>query len=291
MTADRRRPELPASPIVDAHIHFWDTARLDYPWLAHVPSLPEQADAARFDQVANRLPGEVKVGGLVVVQAECDPDQAESEVSWIMAQRSLGAPVAAIVAYAPLEEAGGAEVLDRYAGLGMVKGIRRNIQDEAPGFCRRLIPGVRSLADYGLSFDLCLREHQLPEVIELVDAAPRTRFVLDHLGKPSVGSPGRADWAGAISELADRPNVHCKLSGLGTESPPNWTIADVAPYIRHAVEAFGVDRVMFGSDWPVCTAGGSYRGWLETVSSLVNRQFHDPVFSHNASAFYRFDQG
>ncbi|MCQ3802938.1 MAG: amidohydrolase family protein [bacterium] len=290
MTAEGCRPELPALPIVDAHIHFWDMARLSYPWLSDAPSLPARADAMLFDQATNRLPGDVMVGGLVVVQAECDPDQADSEVFWILTQRALGAPIAGVVAFAPLEDAGATDVLDRYAGLGIVKGIRRNIQDEAPGFWRRLTPGVRSLADYGLSFDLCVREHQLSEAIELVDAAPDTRFVLDHLGKPSVGSPHWADWAGTITDLASRPNVHCKLSGLGTEAPPNWTLADVAPYIRHAVEEFGIHRVMFGSDWPVCAAAGSYRGWLETVASLVTSH-QDRVFAHNATAFYRLDQG
>lgn len=291
MTPPGSREERPAFAFVDAHIHFWDTACLAYPWLAHVPSLPERADAFRFGEVVNQLPGNAIVRAVVAVQAECDPNQAETEVSWLLEQRALGAPVAAIVAYAPLEEPGAAEVLDRYASLPIVKGVRRNIQDEAAGFCRQLTMGVRSLAHYGLSFDLCVREHQLREVIELVDAARDAWFVLDHLGKPSVGSPHWANWAAAISDLAERPNVYCKLSGLGTEALGNWSIADVAPYVLHAMEVFGADRVMFGSDWPICTAAGSYGGWLDTILSIVPPEFHDPVFVQNASAFYRLDQG
>ncbi|MCY4422431.1 MAG: amidohydrolase family protein [Acidimicrobiaceae bacterium] len=272
--------------VVDAHIHLWDTARLRYRWLEAAPGLPRLADSNLFERACGQLET-ATIRGAVAIQAECDPDQASEEVEWILKQRAAGAPVAAVVAFAPVERATAAEMLGRYAENPAVRGVRRNIQDEEPGFCRRMAPGVKLLADYGLSFDICAREHQLCEVVGLVDAAPHTSFVLDHLGKPAVGSGGLRRWQAAILELSARPNVSCKLSGLGTEAPPDWSARDVAPYVTHALETFGPRRVMFGSDWPVCTAAGTYGGWLDVIRSTVPARLHQEVFNHNASEFYR----
>lgn len=276
----------PVTGVVDAHVHLWDTARLSYPWLDAAPALPRRADGVRFTRACAEL-SEAAISSAVVIQAECRPDQAFDELRLILSEQASGAPVAAVVAYAPLEAPGAAAALDRLAAAPEVRGVRRNIQDEGPGFCQRLARGVALLADYGLSFDICARHHQLSEVTDLVDSAPRTSFVLDHLGKPAVGAGNSQQWEAAIVQLAERPNVSCKLSGLGTEAPANWSCADVAPYLTHAFDAFGAGRVMFGSDWPVCTANGTYRGWFDTVCSTVPVDHHEEVFNRNASRFYR----
>ena len=272
--------------IVDAHVHLWDTAQLHYAWL-ETARLPRLADCALFERAAAQLRNAATVSAAVAVQAECDPDQATEEVRWVLGQRAAGAPVAAVVAFAALDTAAGVRALDGYADIPVVRGVRRNIQDTEPGFCRRLAAGVSLLADHRLSFDICAREHQLHEVVDLVDSAPRTSFVLDHLGKPAIGNHSPKRWEAAISELAARPNVSCKLSGLGTEAPPGWTGADVAPYVTHAVEVFGSGRVMFGSDWPVCTAAGTYRNWFDVIRSIVPPDLHEEVFLGNATTFYR----
>lgn len=288
MIPDRRTPaEASSNPVVDAHVHLWDTSRLRYPWLEHEPALPRVADGAAFGRVCSELTGSATITAAVVVQAECEPDQALQELTLIGAERAAGAPVAAIVAYAPLETPSAATALERIAATPGVRGVRRNIQNEAPGFCERLTAGVALLADYGLSFDVCVRDHQLAEAVDLVDSAPTTSFVLDHLGKPAVGVGSPKRWEDAIAELARRPNVSCKLSGLGTEAPRGWTRSDVAPYLEHALDAFGADRVMFGSDWPVCTAAGTYRGWFDAVRSAVPAELHEEVFYQNATRFYR----
>ena len=290
MTADRPAdPTTETVSVVDAHLHLWDTARLRYPWLEQGPEsqLPRVADGSRFARACAELRGAATVSAAVVVQAECDPDQAFDELSLVLAERAAGAPVGAVVAYAPLERPAAAEALERLAATPEVRGVRRNIQDTDAGFCRRLARGVARLADYRLSFDICARQHQLPEVTELVDSAPGTSFVLDHLGKPAVGAGSPKRWEAAMAALAQRPNVSCKLSGLGTEAPEGWSRADVAPYLAHALDTFGAGRVMFGSDWPVCTAAGTYRGWFDIVRSVVPANRHKEVFEHNASRFYR----
>ncbi len=277
-----------ALAVVDAHVHLWDTTLLRYDWLEHgsASTLPRIADSSLFASASAELSDEATVVAAVVVQAECHPDQARDELNLILAARAAGAPVAGIVAYAGLEKATAAQALEHLATLPEVRGVRRNIQDTEPGFCKRLAPGVSLLTDYGLSFDICVRQHQLREVIELVDAAPRTSFVLDHLGKPAVGAASQ-QWQHDIAELAERPGVCCKLSGLGTEAPTGWSSADVAPYLRHAIDVFGPQRVMFGSDWPVCTAAGTYGGWIDTVRSVVPATHHKEVFEQNAIRFYR----
>ena len=280
-------PVDPLPKLVDAHVHFWDTARLCYPWLEQEPALMRIADASQFTQACAELRDVATVTTAVVVQAECHPDQAFDELDLIRSEQVAGAPVAAMVAYAPLEVHGAAAALERLAGIPQVRGVRRNIQDEASGFCKRLVPGVASLGDLGLSFDICARQHQLDEVIELVDRAPNTLFVLDHLGKPAVGAGGAKPWETAVARLAKRPNVFCKLSGLGTEALAGWSSSDVAPYLEHALDVFGVGRVMYGSDWPVCTAAGTYRGWFDAVSSVVPAKFQEQVFYQNAVRFYR----
>ena len=133
-----------------------------------------------------------------------------------------------------------------------------------------------------------------PEVIELVDLAPETRFVLDHIGKPNIRSAEWSPWAGDITALAKRHNVWCKLSGMVTEADhAGWTHADLEPYAAHVLDVFGSNRVKFGSDWPVATLAADYETWLSVARSLVGESADDieAVFSRTAHTFYRLGTG
>ena len=177
-----------------------------------------------------------------------------------------------IVAFAPLER-GAKEVQDHLSALRdipSVVGVRRLIHDERPGFAvaDRFLDGVAALADFELTFDVCVRSSQLDEVIELVRRTPDVQFVLDHVGKPRIGvDPSR--WRLQIAELAARRNIVCKLSGLMTEIVSGPTGVEVVePYLAHALAAYGPDRCLFGSDWPVMTLAATYSiGW--TSSSVL----------------------
>ena len=171
-------------------------------------------------------------------------------------------------------------------------GVRRLIQDEPPGFTSRpgLRAGVALLAAEDLVFDLCVREPQLGEAVDLVRATPEVRFVLDHLGKPRVGAdPTR--WRRDLRALAELPNVVAKLSGLMTEVIPGTGAAgDVRPYLEYALEVFGPQRCLFGSDWPVLTLAGSYAEWRDTVLDAVaglSEAEVEAVMHGNARALYR----
>jgi L-fuconolactonase len=151
-------------------------------------------------------------------------------------------------------------------------GVRRNLQDEPSGFiaAARMVEGVRRLATHGLPFDVCVREHQLKELIELVDHCPAAKFVLDHLGKPGIRQRRHQPWFDDLSALARRPNVVVKLSGLTTEADiERWRPADIVPYLHHGIDVFGPQRCMFGSDWPVATLATTYQRWVELVADVI----------------------
>jgi L-fuconolactonase len=222
---------------------------------------------------------------VVYVQVDVTPAYGLLEAEWAVHQ-----PVAGVVAFAPLEDG---EVvrsyLDRLARLGArIKGVRRLIQsEEEPDFPLRLIEGLKLLPEYGLAFDICIKHHQLAKTVEMVRACPDTAFVLDHLGKPDVKAGLLDPWREHLSALAALPNVVCKLSGLVTEADhQRWTPEDLAPYVSHAVAAFGPERILFGSDWPVVTHAASYPQWVETLHALVPDQ-PENLWSANARRVYR----
>ena len=242
--------------VVDAHVHLWDPRRLRYTWLDGT-ELDRLIDASTLRAASGT------VTDFVVVQADCADTQGLAEVEWLVEQSAQLPGLRGIVAFAPLER--GAAVRDHLGALRAIPsvvGVRRLIQDERPGFAvaDRFLDGVAALADFELTFDVCVRSSQLDEVIELVRRTPDVQFVLDHVGKPQIGAdPSR--WRLQIAELATRRNIVCKLSGLMTEIVSGPTgVEAVEPYLAHALAEFGPDRCLFGSDWPVMTPGRDVLG-------------------------------
>ena len=254
--------------MIDAHLHLWDPTRLDYDWLKHVPAIAGVHDSGHFKNIG------IGLEGAVFVQADCAPDQALSEIDWVAGQdfQILG-----IVAYAPLEAGHG--VVPHLAALAsrpLVKGVRRNAQNEADGFMTAAdyLAGMRLTAEAGLTIDMCIRAPQLPELLEAVRQVPEARIVLDHLGKPDIAAHDANingdDWADNLSALAALPNVWCKLSGLPTQATwDDWHADELLPYLHHAISTFGPDRCLFGGDWPVVDLAGGYRPWLDVVESAI----------------------
>ncbi len=282
---------MPDFPIVDTHLHLWDLSRLRYPWLASVPALNKNHLIADY----RRACGKVEVAKMVFLQCDCDPTQFQAEADWVTEVARTDPRICGIVPWAPLEKGDAAgPALAQLASNPLVKGIRRIIQFEADQeFCLRpdFVRGVQSLHGHGLSFDLCINHRQLANTIELVRRCPDVSFVLDHIGKPDIKS-GRLDpWRAELRELAQFPNVTCKLSGLVTEADlAAWKPADLQPYIDHVMACFGVDRVMFGGDWPVSTQATDYPRWVTTLDAALKGSSRDElqkVYVRNAEAFYR----
>lgn len=275
-------------PLVDAHLHLWDPARFDYPWLAELPQLCRPFGPQDLGTDGHEL------SAAVFVEAGRVDDHAIVEAQWIGELAEHWPVLQAIVAHAPLER--GADVaghLRQLAALPLVHGVRRNVQDEAPDFAARdsYLAGVRLLAEYDFTADLCIRHHQLPAVTELVARVPQVTFVLDHLGKPDVRAARFEPWREHLSRLAAHPNVVCKLSGLSTEAHwQDWRTEDVLPYLRHALAEFGPERCMFGGDWPVATLATGYGRWVDVVvEALAGRPAteRDQVLRGTATRVYR----
>ena len=253
--------ESAAAGIVDSHVHFWDPSVLRYPWLSGLPALDRPFLPTEY---ASATAG-IAIDGVIVVEANALADQNLREVDLFENQWGQTPLISGIVAHASLTTPGHLDrTLEALSSRARVTGIRHNIQGEAPGFCTQasFVDGVRRVGARGLTFDLCATHDQLPDVLELVRACPDTRFVLDHCGKPAVRAGLLDPWRRDISCLAECENVWCKLSGLVTEAAPGWQEADLVPYASHAVDRFGTDRVMYGSDWPVLTLGAKYEDWF-----------------------------
>jgi L-fuconolactonase len=280
-----------ASPFVDSHVHFWDPVLFAYPWLTEHEaisgaSLPAELRAETGDQMPRQL---------IFVQAECDRARSLDEVTWVERLAQDEPEIAAIVAFAPMDQgARTALALDQLGGKTLVRGVRHLIQDDPdPELCRRpaYVAGVRGVGERGLCFDLCLRHGQLPAAIELARSCPDTLFVLDHAGKPDIRSARLDPWRAQVEELATRPNVVCKLSGLVTEAAHEaWTLSDLRPFVDHLLATFGPQRLLFGSDWPVVKLASSYAGWLASARTLLEHlapSERHAIFFDNARRTYR----
>lgn len=277
--------------IIDSHVHFWDDTQAHITWVNDLPALnrpyhPPDLLAEVGDSAA--------IEKLIFVQADVAAEDSLKEVAWVTSLAAQYPQIAGIVAFAPLESSDAArEMLDQLKTYPLVKGIRRLIQSEAAGFARdaEFIDGVRLLAEYGYSFDICIKHHQLEDVIYLVERCPDVRFVLDHIGKPDIKTGLLEPWKAHITALAAYDRVWCKLSGLVTEADNDaWTPDDLAPYVGHILDAFGTDRVMFGSDWPVVRLASTYSRWLGTLTDLTahldSTALHK-LFYANAAGFYQ----
>jgi L-fuconolactonase len=251
--------------VIDTHLHLWDPAVNEYPWLAVEPPLNRTFLPSDLD------PAGSAVDGFIVVEAGCRDGRAE--LDWLGSLAEQWPAIVGVVAQVPLDLGpAGIPLLAAAARHPMTVGVRRNVQDEPPGFMldASMVAGVRHLADHNLPFDACIREHQIREFAELVDRCPEVTFVLDHLGKPGIRHRRRQPWFDDLTALARRPNVVVKLSGLTTEAEhEHWRPAEIAPYLIHAIAEFGPDRCMFGSDWPVATLATTYQRWVELVLDVT----------------------
>jgi len=278
--------------IVDAHHHLWDTERLDYELFRSLPVLLRPYTNADFELLAARH----GVSGSVLVEAASAGADGWRELLWLLEQAKGSRIVKRIVAWAPLERPDVSGYLERLtaAADGLVVGVRRSFEFEPPEFAASagMITGAKTAARHGYSVDLVLFERSLAAALQLVEACPEVRFVLDHLGKPRIREGVLHPWWEQIAQLAQAPNVMMKISGLITEADrAHWTKEQLKPYIDHAIACFGWDRVLFGSDWPVSTLAGGYDPWVEAAvwaTAGAGESDRRKFFSENAKRVYRF---
>jgi L-fuconolactonase len=253
---------------IDAHQHFWKYTPAEYGWIS------DSMSVLRRDYLPVHLEQEldrVGIDGVISVQAR----QTVQETEWLLELAEERDFIKGVVGWVPLTSPDVRKTLDALEARPKLKGVRHVVQDEPdPQFILRndFNAGVSALPDYGLVFDILIFERHLPQAMEFVDRHPNQRFVLDHLAKPGAKESTLEPWRSNIQRLAQRENVFCKLSGLVTEADwQDWTYEQLSVYLQVTLESFGPQRVMFGSDWPVCLLAASYAQWYEFVTRFCGR--------------------
>jgi len=277
-------------PVIDTHLHLWDINYLSYPWLEDIPPLDRSFSLDDY----NKACGDLNVEKMIFMQCECDPSQYRQEVEWVSGLARTEPRLQGIVSWAPLEKGEGVRPeIEALKANPLIKGIRRIIQFEPDlEFCLKpdFIRGVNMLMEYGLPFDICISHVHNQSVIKLLGKCPGVPMILDHIGKPDIKNHILDPWRDEIREIAKFPDIYCKLSSLATEADhQNWTLDDLRPYVDHLVECFGIDRLIFASDWPVSTLAADLGTCVSTMLELLTDFTRDElqkVFHHNAVSFY-----
>lgn len=277
--------------IIDGHQHFWDPARADYPWMAADALAPIRRAFGPAD-----LAPLLKANGIdasIVVQ--CRSSIEETEEFLHIAHETPS--VIGVVGWADLTDGALGEVLDRLRGSPggeKLVGIRHQVHDETdPDWLLRedVQRGLTVLFAHDLAYDLLVRARELPAAIATAQAFPQARFVLDHAAKPPIADGGSAEWADRTKALGTCGNVWCKISGLATEAVwDDWDAERLFPFVAHAATCFGEDKLIFGSDWPVCLLAGSYgeiKSALEACLARLGPRVRDTAFGVNAARAYR----
>ncbi|WHT19924.1 amidohydrolase family protein [Crossiella sp. CA-258035] len=279
---------------IDAHHHLWDLSVRAQDWLAG----PEMAPINRSFVLPDlhQVTAVTGIGATVLVQTITVPEETPEFLVFAEASEI----VAAVVGWTDLTAP---DVPDTLAALKSghggrwLRGIRHQVQSEPDPrwLCRPDVRrGLAAVAEAGLSYDLLTLPHQLPAAVETVRALPQLEFVLDHCSKPPIAAGELEPWAADLRALAALPNVTCKLSGLVTEADwTQWTVDQLRPYAEVVLDAFGPERVMFGSDWPVCLLAAPYATVLETAEVLTDRltpSERAAVFGGTAQRVYGIEQ-
>jgi predicted TIM-barrel fold metal-dependent hydrolase len=278
--------------IVDTHQHLWDKELFHYAWLEPLPKLDRSFRLSDYRDATSGL----EIDKTVFVECDVDETQMMGEALHVLRMADdFENRIAGIVASGRPEHDDFKAHLHQLAAHPKVKGLRRILHTSADevGLGGRFIENVSRLKEYGLSFDICVLARQLPVAINLVSKCPDVAFILDHCGVPDVKGQALHPWREHIRELSKFPDVACKISGLvAYADPANWKADDLRPFVEHVIESFGWDRVMFGSDWPVCNLTAGYTKWVETLLTLthstgeVNQR---KLFRENAIRAYRLE--
>ena len=260
-------------PIIDTHQHLWDLNRFRLPWIEPGSRL---ARGHVMEDYLRETEG-MNVAGTVYMEVDVAPDQQQEEAEYVidLCRRPDNPMRGAVISGRPAE-AGFDSYIRRITELddgGFIKGVRQVLHGGMPaGFCLQpeFVRSIRLLGELGLSFDACIRPEEIGDAARLAEACPETQLVLDHCGNADVQSPDLSAWRRGIDDLAKRPNVDCKISGIiVTAKPGAWSADDLAPVVLHCAEAFGPDRIVFGGDWPVCTLTAPLRDWITALRQIV----------------------
>ena len=275
--------------MIDSHQHFWQVDRFDYPWM-------KRDNAVLYrDYLPAQLEPVLRANGVektVVVQAS----NSVAESRWLLQLATENSFIAGVVGWVDLMSLETASQLEELTAHPKFKGVRHLVESELEDdwlVYGEVLNGLKLLAAFGVSFDLLVHTRHLKYARRVAEECPELSLAIDHLAKPPIARREFDEWARELRPLAAYSNVYCKLSGLVTEADwTTWTTADLRPYVDYALELFGAERLMFGSDYPVCLLAASYARVLESFQELLKDLSvadRDRIFGSNAAQFYRLN--
>jgi len=270
--------------VIDSHVHFWKYDKKRDAWMKNMKILQQDYLPTTLAATFRRN----EVDGCVAVQA----DQSELETHFLIELSKTNFIIKGVIGWIDLRASNIEERLEYFSQYKIIKGYRHVVQGEPNDFLygEEFRRGIRSLKPYNYTYDVLIYHHQLKSAIDFVSGFPDQRFVIDHCAKPDIKNKKIDEWKALISEIAANPNVYCKLSGLFTEADwKEWSAGDFYPYLDTVFKVFGIDRLMFGSDWPVILAAGIYVQWKSLIEKYMEHFLEEDkqkVFGLNAAAFY-----
>ena len=269
---------------IDAHVHFWNYNPIRDSWMEGMEILQQNY------LPENLLPtlSNAGIDSIVAVQAE----QSETETLFLKSLADGNPSIKGVVGWVDLLNENIEERLEYFSQYPIIKGFRHIAQGEPEGFLlqENFIRGIKALAKYNYTSDVLVYHHQLNDALKFMQQFPEQPFVIDHCAKPDIKNKNIDRWKKQMNEIALLPNVHCKLSGLLTETNwKQWKAEDFYPYLDVVFNTFGTDKILFGSDWPVMLLSGEYLEWQELLMNYMNhfsKEEKDKVFGLNAVKFY-----
>jgi L-fuconolactonase len=275
---------------IDSHQHYWKTERGDYHWMS--PAVPILCrDYLPSDLRASLLRHGIEK--TIVVQAA----QTVAETDFLLELATRNDSIAGVIGWLDIEAPDFIEQFEQYRRHPKFLGLRPMLQDLPDDrwiLRAQVLAALEYVAEADVPFEFLTYPRHLPFVLEVLQSIPRLRAVIDHISKPEIRVGRLEPWKSWISHLARHSNLFCKLSGVITEADHrHWSVDDLRPYVEHVIDCFGIDRVMFGSDWPVCLQAGSYDqvigAFEEILSPRCSEELKRKVFGDNAASFYKLE--
>jgi L-fuconolactonase len=270
---------------IDAHVHFWKYNKKRDAWITGDMKVLQQ------DYLPEHLELNLKrngIDGCIAVQA----DQSEVETRFLAELSRTHDIIKGVVGWIDLSAANVVERLEHFTQYPVIRGYRHIVQSEPAGFLltENLHRGIAALKKYDYTYDILVYQNQLPDVLQFVERFPDQKLIIDHCAKPDIKGKEMKEWRNLMKEIAQQGHIRCKVSGLFTESAwKGWTVGEFYPYLDAVFEYFGIDRLIFGSDWPVILLSGMYVQWkslLENYMQDYSAEDKEKFFGLNAVQFY-----
>lgn len=281
---------MPVTPLIDTHLHLIDQSALSYPWLSGVEALNRNFLYEEYARQAHRA-GITHALHMEVDVAVSDIEAETGTVAGLAGRE--GSLIAGAISSCRPEDDGFAAFLERQLANPLVKGFRRVLHVMPDGLSESPLfrENMKRLGGTGLTFDLCVLPRQMDKAIALAALAPDVQFILDHCGVPDIKGDGFNEWQSAVTGIAGLPNVAAKISGVvAYADADSWRVETLEPYVQHIIASFGFDRLVWGTDWPVCTLGGGLATWVAATHALVSGcsdSEKSRLFSENARRIWK----